>query len=100
MSQLNFHPDCDASRQQSAKDAVAWWESDQSHLTISTSGSTGEPKNIDLNRQGIEASIAATEGMLWACFLGSTRSDSHLPGHASCCGAFFPVSWPRMGVGY
>ena len=61
MSQLNFHPDCDASRQQSAKDAVAWWESGQSHLTIATSGSTGEPKNIDLNRQGIEASIAATE---------------------------------------
>lgn len=60
MSQINFHPDCDSSRQQSVQDAVAWWHSGQPHLTVATSGSTGEPKNIDLQRKGIDASIAAT----------------------------------------
>ncbi len=59
-AELEFSAACSTARRQEVEDVVAWWNSGLSTYTLHTSGSTGAPKELMLQRKHIEASALAT----------------------------------------
>jgi o-succinylbenzoate---CoA ligase len=59
-AELEFSAACSSARRQEVEDVVAWWNSGFATYTLHTSGSTGAPKELMLQRKHIEASALAT----------------------------------------
>ena len=59
-TELEFSAACSAARRLEVEDVVAWWNSGTATYTLHTSGSTGAPKELMLQRAHIEASALAT----------------------------------------
>ena len=59
-TELEFSAACSAARRLEVEDVVAWWNSGSASYTLHTSGSTGAPKELMLQRAHIEASALAT----------------------------------------
>lgn len=59
-AELEFSAACSTARRREVEDVVAWWNSGLSTYTLHTSGSTGAPKELMLQRNHIEASALAT----------------------------------------
>ena len=59
-AEFEFSAACSTARRQEVEDVVAWWNSGLSTYTLHTSGSTGVPKELMLQRKHIEASALAT----------------------------------------
>lgn len=59
-AELEYSAACSTARRQEVEDVVAWWNSGSAAYTLHTSGSTGAPKELMLQRVHIEASALAT----------------------------------------
>ena len=59
-AEFEFSAACSTARRQEVEDVVAWWNSGSASYTLHTSGSTGVPKELMLQRKHIEASALAT----------------------------------------
>ena len=59
-TEFEFSAACSAARRLEVEDVVAWWNSGTATYTLHTSGSTGAPKELMLQREHIEASALAT----------------------------------------
>ena len=59
-AEFEFSATCSTARRQEVEDVVAWWNSGSASYTLHTSGSTGAPKELMLQRAHIEASALAT----------------------------------------
>ena len=59
-TEFEFSAACSTARRQEVEDVVAWWNSGSASYTLHTSGSTGAPKELMLQRAHIEASALAT----------------------------------------
>ena len=59
-AEFEFSAACSTARRQEVEDVVAWWNSGSASYTLHTSGSTGVPKELMLQRAHIEASALAT----------------------------------------
>jgi len=59
-AEFEFSAACSTARRREVEDVVAWWNSGLSTYTLHTSGSTGAPKELMLQRKHIEASALAT----------------------------------------
>lgn len=59
-AKLEFSATCTAARRREVEDVVAWWNSGSATYTLHTSGSTGAPKELVLQRAHIEVSARAT----------------------------------------
>ena len=59
-TEFEFSAACSTARRQEVEDVVAWWNSGSASYTLHTSGSTGAPKELMLQRKHIEASALAT----------------------------------------
>lgn len=66
-----LHPDCAPERLARYQELVTWWESEAPAITVHTSGSTGNPKAIEIQRSAIRASIRATHDALSSHFTGN-----------------------------
>jgi O-succinylbenzoic acid--CoA ligase len=60
LNDLIFLDGLDESYLQSVKDFITEWKSDSSFIIVSTSGSTGEPKNYQLEKEKVRRSALAT----------------------------------------
>ena len=59
-AEIEFTAACSASRRREVQAVVDWWNSDAPTWTLNTSGSTGSPKELVLQRAHILASAQAT----------------------------------------
>ena len=59
-TEFEFSAACSTARRQEVEDVVAWWNSGSASYILHTSGSTGVPKELMLQRNHIEASALAT----------------------------------------
>ena len=59
-AEFEFSAACSTARRREVEDVVAWWNSGLSTFTLHTSGSTGAPKELMMQRKHIEASALAT----------------------------------------
>lgn len=59
-AEIEFSAACSASRRREVQAVVDWWQSDAPTWTLHTSGSTGAPKELLLQRAHIVASAQAT----------------------------------------
>ena len=59
-AEIEFTAACSASRRREVQAVVDWWQSDAPTWTLNTSGSTGSPKELVLQRAHILASAQAT----------------------------------------
>ncbi|MFZ9191174.1 MAG: AMP-binding protein, partial [Schleiferiaceae bacterium] len=59
-AEIEFSAACSASRRREVQAVVDWWQSDAPTWTLHTSGSTGAPKELVLQRAHIVASAQAT----------------------------------------